>query len=683
MSIVLCVNCTKFLGLNVFSMVELQSTIYAASKIRLSGMSEQHKQISTTLAQAHHAAQAGDIEAAVRWARLAGKQAPNDPLPKLLLGDIELAFARFPAAAKHYREALRCKPDLVAGHGNLGVALLRQGQFLKATECFKRVLRLHPNDASALLNLGYIAQAQGQAESALRYYQQVIAAAPEHAEAYNNAAVLYLAATDNAQAIDLLQKAVQIDPGYAEAQNNLGNALRAQGRLGAAIEAYRIAANLQPEHPGVWNNLGNALIDQGDLDQGMALLERAITPEANYPAAISNWLMAQNYQPHITLEALHQAHTWLGPRFGTPSNANFKCKPGEALRIGFVSPDFRQHPVAHLIEPVLATAARSALEIFCYSDVDQGDAVTARLKAYGHAWRDLHGKSDEMVADMVRRDGVCILIDLAGHTAQARPRLFARRAAPVQVSWLGYFSTTGLAAMDYFIGDAVSTPLAWQRYFTEKLVLLPHTRFCYRPPLDAPATAQVPSASGKPFTFGCFNNLAKLNSDVLTLWSKVLRAIPDSRLILRARFLDDEDTRQALIARWQAAGAPLDRIQMFGQVPHAQLLQAYAEIDLALDPFPFGGGMTTLEALWMGVPVLTLMGDRPAGRQSASFMLELELPQFVADSSVDYLRRAIEIPANPDALASIRETLRERMRASSLCDEQGFTRDLEVLLKLL
>ena len=642
-------------------------------------MTGQHKQITPAMAEAHRAAQAGDLEAAARWANEAAKQSPRDPLPHLLLGDIELACAHFQAAAKHYREALRRKPDLVAGHGNLGVAWLRQGEFQKAAQCFERVLRLHPNDASALLNLGYAAQAQGQTEAALRHYRQAIAAAPDHAEAYNNAAVLHLAAADFAQALDLLQQAVRIDPGYAEAHNNLGNTLRAQGRLGAAIEAYRTASSLQPEHAGVWNNLGNALIDRGDLEQGMAALEHAIAPEAHYPVALSNWLMALNYQPHITLDALHQAHAQFGPRFGTPSGASFKCTPGKALRIGFVSPDFRQHPVAHLIEPVLASAASGVLEIFCYSDVAQDDAVTARLKAYGHAWRNIHGKSDTAVADMVRRDGVCILVDLAGHTAQARPSLFARRAAPVQVSWLGYFSTTGLAAMDYFIGDTVSTPIAWQPHFTEKLALLPHTRFCYRPPADAPAVAPAPCATGKPFTFGCFNNLAKLNPGVLALWSEILHAIPGSRLILRARFLDDEDTCQALVARWQAAGAPLDRIQMFGQVPHAQLLQAYAEIDLALDPFPFGGGMTTLEALWMGVPVLTLLGDRPAGRQSASFMQALELPQFVADSSVDYLRRAIEIPANPDALASIRETLRERMRASSLCDEQDFACAVEAL----
>lgn len=640
---------------------------------------KQQKQISAALIQAHRAAEAGNLEAARSLAKEAAKQSPSDPMPHLLLGDIDLACARFQAAAKCYREALRRQPALVAGHGNLGVAWLRQGEFQKASLCFERVLRLKPNDVSALLNLGYAAQSQGRTDAALGYYRQAMTVAPEHAEAYNNAAVLYFAAGDYAPALELVQKAVRLDPSYAEAHNNLGNILRAQGRLGAAIEAYRKAADLQPNHPGIGNNIGNALVDCGDLDQGLAALERVSAPEMRYPAAVSNWLMALNYQPHITLEYLYQAHARAGPRFGANPNSRLTCKQGGLLRIGFVSPDFRQHPVAHLIEPVLATIGHDEFEVFCYSDVNRPDHVTARLQAYGHVWREIYGKSDAGVADLVQRDGVCILVDLAGHTAQARPSLFAQRAAPVQVSWLGYFSTTGLAAMDYFIGDAVCTPLAWQAYFTEKLVLMPHTRFCYRPPLDAPATAPTPSASGQPFTFGCFNSLAKLNSEVIALWSEILRALPDSRLILRARFLDDADTRQTMAARWHAADAPLDRIQMYGQVSHAQLLAAYADIDLALDPFPFGGGMTTLEALWMGVPVLTMLGDRPAGRQSASFLQALDLPNFVACDQAEYVQRAIEI-ATDAGLALIRENLRQRMQNSALCDAQGFIRDFKKLM---
>lgn len=642
-------------------------------------MNEQPKQIANAQAQAQHAAHLGDLKAAAHWAKIAAKQSPRDPLPYLLLGDMALAGACYQEAAKHYREALRRQPDLVAGHGNLGVAWLRQGEFQKASQCFERVLRLQPNDVSALLNLGYAAQSQGLTDAALAYYRQVMTVAPEHAEAYNNAAVLHFAAGDYAPALELVQQAVRLDPSYAEAHNNLGNLLRAQGRLGAAIEAYRKAADLQPNHPGIGNNIGNALVDCGDLDQGLAALERASAPEMRYPTAVSNWLMALNYQPHITLGDLYQAHARAGPRFGANPHLRPTCKKGGILRIGFVSPDFRQHPVAHLIEPVLATIGHDEFEVFCYSDVNRPDHVTARLQAYGHVWREIHGKSDAAVANLVQRDGICILVDLAGHTAQARPSLFARRAARVQVSWLGYFSTTGLAAMDYFIGDAVCTPSRWQAYFTEKLALMPHTRFCYRPPSDAPITAPLPSASGKPFTFGCFNSLAKLNSEVLALWSQILRALPDSRLILRARFLDDPDTRQTMVARWRAADAPLDRIQMYGQVPHAQLLAAYADIDLALDPFPFGGGMTTLEALWMGVPVLTMLGDRPAGRQSASFLRALNLPKFVAGDTETYLHRAIEMSTNTE-LALIRENLRLRMQNSVLCDAHVFVRDFKNLL---
>ena len=656
-------------------------------KFRLFGMSEQHKQISDALAQAHHAAQAGNIEAAIRWAKLAGKLAPRDPLPQLLLGDIALANAQYPAAIKHYREALRRKPDLIAAHGNLGVAWLRQGEYQKAAISFERVLRFNPDDAAALLNLGHIAQAQGQAELALRHYQHAITVDPICVEAYNNAGVLQFMVADYAASIELLEQALQIAPSYTEALNNLGNTLRAAGRLSEAIAAYRKASETQPEHAGTWNNLGNALVDRGDFDEGLAALRQAVEIKPDYASAFSNWLMALNYVPQISLDALRQAHEQFDQRFGGNKNltrATSKiANSDERIRIGYVSPDFRQHPVAHLIEPILAETDRTTVEVICYSDVAKADSVTERLQSYGHSWRNIHGKSDDEVAALVRRDRVNILVDLAGHTALGRPLMFARRVAPLQVSWLGYFSTTGIAAMDYFIGDATCTPLEWQPYFVEKLALLPYTRFCYRPPLDAPAVADLPATKSKQFTFGCFNNLAKLNPGVIAVWSRILLEIPDSRLILQARFLDDPLTCKTVQARFKQAGAPLDRLEMRGQVAHADLLQAYGEIDLALDPFPFCGGITTLESLWMGVPVLTLQGDRVAGRQSASFLQVLDLQQFIAKTAEEYVRLALEIRAQPEHLSSIRNTLRKCMQASRLCSEQSFTRELEALYKLI
>ena len=645
-------------------------------------MQEHPTQILHLMDQARTAARVGDLSIALQYAKQAAKMAPRDPMPCLLQGDIALARESLREAAQHYREAIRRKPDLIAGHGNLGVVWLRQGDLRKAQQCFERVLRLHPNEATALLNLGNIAQAQGLLDTALDHYRQAIAADPTCAEALNNAGALHYAAGDLERSIPLLEQALHITPDYPEAHNNLGSALRAAGKLSAAITAYHKVTELTPHHAGSWNNLGNALVDRGDLEQGIAALHRAIQLQPNYRVAYSNWLMALNYVPQMTLDKLLQAHKEYDQRLGDTRAATFENRPEAAdgrLRIGYVSPDFCQHPVAHLIEPILAETDRATVEIFCYADVAQPDAVTERLKAYGHTWRDIHGKSDEAVAAMIRQDRVNILVDLAGHTAFGRSAMFARRAAPVQVSWLGYFCTTGIAAMDYFLGDAICTPGEWQAYFVEKLAVLPHTRFCYRPPTYAPAVAPAPVSQGKAFTFGCFNNLAKINDGVIVLWSEILRAIPNSRMVLRARFLDDSPTRREIEARFHRAGAPLDRIEMYGHVPHPALLKAYDEIDLALDPFPFGGGMTTLESLWMGVPVLSLLGDRSAGRQSASFLYALNLAEFVAQSPADYVRLATEIHAHPENLSAIRHALRERMRFSPLCSERRFTRDLEAL----
>ena len=647
-------------------------------------MQEQDTQFLQLMDQARVAAQVGDLAAALHWANQAAKMAPRDPMPSLLQGDIELARDGFRDAAKHYREALRRKPDLVAGHGNLGVVWLRQGNLQKAQQCFERVLCLCPNDATALLNLGNISQAQGLLDTALCRYRQAIAADPACAEALNNAGALHYAATDFEQSIQLLEQALRIAPDYPEAHNNLGNALRAVGRLSAAISSYRRVTELRPDHAGSWNNLGNALVDRGDLEQGVAALRRAIQLKPDYQVAYSNWLMALNYLPQMTITELLQAHKEFDQRFSDAKASDSENMPEAAdgrLRIGYVSPDFRQHPVAYLIEPVLAETDRTMVEVFCYADVAQADVMTGRLKGYGHAWREIQGKSDAAVAALIRQDGVNILVDLAGHTALSRPALFARRAALVQVSWLGYFCTTGLSAMDHFIGDPVCTPQEWQPYFSEQLALMPQTRFCYRPPIDAPAVAPLPVLRGEPFTFGCFNNLAKLNASVIALWSQILREIPDSRLILQARFLDDVATRVAVETRFSSAGAPLERIVMRGHVPHLELLKAYEEIDLALDPFPFGGGMTSLEALWMGVPVLTLAGDRIAGRQSASFLKALGLAEFIVPTLADYLHRAIEVHAHAEQLNEIRQALRARMGVSPLCAENVFTRDLEALYR--
>jgi len=638
------------------------------------------EKISRLMDQAREAAQIGDLTTALYWANQAARLVPHDPDPKLLQGDIELARNCFHDAAKHYREALRRKPDLVAGHGNLGVAWLRQGDLQKAQKCFERVLHLCPKDSTALLNLGNIAQTQCQLDIALDWYLQAIVADPACVEAMNNAATLLYAAQDFQQSIQMLEQALRIAPSYAEAHNNLGNALCATGNLSAAIVAYRRASELNSGHAGAWNNLGNALVDGGDLEQGITALRRAIQLNPDYPVTYSNYLMALNYMPQLSLDDLLQAHAAFDRRFGRKAETGIQRRLKNTdgrIRVGYVSPDLRQHPVAYLIEPVLAKTDLSRVELFCYADMAKADAVTERLKTYGHAWRNIQGKSDDTVASMISKDRVDILVDLAGHTSLGRPALFARRLAPVQVSWLGYFCTTGLSTMDYFIGDAISTPKEWQPHFSEKLALLPQTRFCYRPPTEAPPVVELPALQGKPFTFGCFNNLAKLNAEVIALWSKILFANPDSRLILRARFLDDIKTRHAIESRFRSAGAPLERIEMYGQVPHRTLLEAYGKIDLALDPFPFGGGMTSLEALWMGVPVLTLMGGRVAGRQTASFLQALGMEEFIASTPEEYINRAKEIGGQKGLLSDTRNTLRERMRTSSLCNERAFTRDLE------
>jgi predicted O-linked N-acetylglucosamine transferase (SPINDLY family) len=326
---------------------------------------------------------------------------------------------------------------------------------------------------------------------------------------------------------------------------------------------------------------------------------------------------------------------------------------------------------------VLEHHDRGRFEIYCYDTLGKGDAVTERLKRASDHWCDIAGWPDETFARRVDDDRIDILVDLAGHTTHSRLRAFAMRPAPVQVSWLGYFNTTGLPAMDYFISDPHSSPAGQERWFVERVVRLPHTRFAYEPPEFAPEVSPLPALAGERFTFGCFNNLSKVNDRVMALWSRVLDGVPGSRLKIVAIGLHDEGNRDDWRERFARHGIGADRLELSPFLPHDKLLAAYGEVDVALDPFPFAGGLTSLEALYMGVPVVTLDTPMLPGRQTISFLRNLELDALIAADEDAYVAAADGLARDLGALAALRAGLRERMRASPLMDYAGFTRDLE------
>ena len=392
-------------------------------------------------------------------------------------------------------------------------------------------------------------------------------------------------------------------------------------------------------------------------------------------------LVNAHFEAHINPEALLAQHREVGralSEFVGPVRAEHSNHrdPERRLRIGYVSPDLNEHPVSHFLEPVLREHDRGAFEIYCYSDVVRPDVVTARLRHYPNVYRACAGQDDEALAERIRADQIDILVDLAGHGLNNRMSVFARKPSPVQVTWLGYFDTTGLEAVDYRIGDAHSIPNGAERYFVERVVRLPRSATCFLP-RQSPEISPPPSASSGRVTFGCFSNPAKINRDTAAVFGRILRGVPDSVLRLKYHTFRDPGVI-GRFERWFAEeGIARDRLQFQGFTPLDEYLAAYGEVDVALDPFPYGGETTALHALWMGVPIVCLEGRTVVERLASRVLRVAALDDWVARSIDEYVRIALRLAGNPVALAHARHGLRDLLSATPLLDHRGVTRDLE------
>jgi protein O-GlcNAc transferase len=617
-------------------------------------------------------------------------------------------------SAAAYRRAIALKPDFADAHSNLGNVLMDQGALEAAAACCRRALEIKPDHAKVHYNLGNILRDLDRPDEAIASYSQAIALKPDYFQAHNNFGATFKDIGRLDEAIGGYRRAIALKPDYVEAHNNLGNALKDQGKLDEAAAAYEQALALNPDDPAARNNLGNALKDQGRLEEALASYrralelkpvfaeahnnlgnvfkdqgrmeeaiqsyERVLALRPDFAEAHSNLLMSQHYIGRIANAELLDSARRFGARFegGAPARsfANDRS-PARKLRIGYVSGDFRLHPGGFLLARVLEAHDRERFEIFCYANQASVDSMTRRLQAAADHWRPILHLSDADAANLILNDSIDILIDLSGHTAKNRLPLFALRPAPAQACWLGYFGTTGLGAMDYLIMDEATAPPGEERWYSETLVRLPHGRFCYAPPDYAPEPVDPPALRRGYATFGSFNNIAKIGSEVVALWADVLRAAPGSRLRLKWKSLEDESARRRLAASFEAAGVASERVELRGFSPHAEMLAEYGEIDVALDPFPFGGGLTSCEALWMGVPVVTLPGDRPASRQTIGFLDHVGLSDCIAYTPADYVARAAALAADLGRLTDLRRALRPRMAASPLCDGAVFTPTLE------
>jgi protein O-GlcNAc transferase len=593
---------------------------------------------------------------------------------------------RYDDAAGLQERLVALEPDSVEAHEALALIRQDQGRSEEAVEGLRAVIARDAGRPAAHLGLGFALEALGRADEAIESYQAGVQLKPDMAHGWHLLGNAYQGLNRLAEAVPCYEKALALDPDLPRSHYNLGVARRGLRDLAGALAGYRRALDLDPAYAEAHNGLAVALKDQGRVEASLEHLERALALKPDYIDAHSNLLFFRHYRAESDPVAVLGAHRAWAARHATGIATRPHDNvpdPERVLRVGYVSPDLRRHSVAFFVEPLLAAHDRTAVEPVCYADVAQPDGVSDRLRELCPAWRDIHGLDDIAAADLVREDRIDILVDLAGHTARHRLRLFAHAPAPVQASWLGYPDTTGLAKVDYRLTDATADPPGdADRWHSEKLIRLANGFLCYRPPADAPAVAPPPSAASGAVTFGSFNTLAKLSPELLDAWALLLARLPEARLVIKTEALDDPAVCKDLLESLAGRGVTAERVALRGfEEQLADHLDRYREIDIALDSTPYTGTTTTCEALWMGVPVVTLAGTRHVGRVGASLLGRLGLDELVADSLEGYVETAAALAGDPARLAKLRDGMRERMRASPLIDEAGFAASIEAAFR--
>jgi predicted O-linked N-acetylglucosamine transferase (SPINDLY family) len=674
--------------------------------------------VSTTVEEAFARAvsrhQAGDVDAAEALYRQVLEAAPNHPGALSNLGVISARHGKVEEAMRLYSAAIAANPNQLDAHFNLGNLYRKANRLQDALNAYQAVLRIDPGNARGYLNLGLVVGDLGNWPLAIDCFRQVVARDPQLAEGYNllGDALFRTGQADEAtrvfteytarcpddarghhnlglsmaargrydDAIPELELSLKLRPDYPDAHNSFGVALEAVSRADEAQEHYRRATQLRPEFADAWSNLGTSLTEQGRVGEAVECLRKALDLRGD-PRTASNLLLALAYTSDVTPEYLRDEHAAWGNRYAdpyTPPSPPRIADPraDRRLKIGYVSGDFRTHTVAGLIEVLLTHHDRNRVHVTCYPNVTRADDTTNRLRRLADAWRPVHAWADQQFADEVRNDEIDILIDLSGHTAGNRLQAVGRRPAPVQVTLFGYPCTTGVKAVGYKVTDEFADPPGMtESLYTETLLRLPGVAWVYRPPADAPRPNALPSQSKRAFTFGCLNNPAKLSDACVETWCRVLKAVPKSRLVLSAG--RSADGAKLLTERFSKLGIATDRLEMVYRLPPGEYFEAYQPIDLCLDPFPFNGGVTTCDSLWMGVPVLTLAGRDYRSRQGVSIMTNVGLPEFVAESTDKLIELAALWSDQRDGLADLRGSLREMMAQSAVTDAVRYVRHLE------
>ncbi|MBF0463368.1 MAG: tetratricopeptide repeat protein [Magnetococcales bacterium] len=622
----------------------------------------------------------GHPEAAIFCWQQAIRHQPDFADAHCNLGNLLKSLHRYAEAESAYRQALRCQPADADAHNSLGDLLQGQNRPAEAETAYRHALRHRPNDAAILNNLGTLLHEMDRPAEAEATFRQALASAPDTPQVHSNLGNLLYALHRMAEAEAAYRQAVQLQPDYADAHSNLGLLLQEAGRSGEAEAAYRQALRHNPHLADAHYNLGRLLKELGRLAEAEQSYRQALACNPDHLHAHSGLLFAQNYRAETPIEVCLADARHYGERVAALAQPfHHQPKPADrhrTLRIGLVSGDLRHHPVGYFLESVVAHLHPTEVTLFAYDTAGQEDGLTQRFRRLIPHWRTVTHLSDAALAQQIHADGIDILLDLAGHTRHNRLSLFAWKPAPVQVAWLGYFATTGVAAIDYILGDAINLPAGEADHFTEKPWHLPDCYLCFTPPDFSLPVAPLPALSTGGVTFGCFNHASKITTAVLTCWAHIVQAVPNSRLLLKHAGWMDPVVRRGLLEKCQQANLAWDRLLLEGAETREGYLACYNRVDMALDPFPYPGGTTSVEGLWMGVPVLTRQGNRFLSHQGETLLRAAGLSAWIAADEADYLRKAIAFASDLPRLASLRAGLRPQLLQSPLCDAPRFARHL-------
>jgi protein O-GlcNAc transferase len=550
------------------------------------------------------------------------------------------------------------------------------GDLNRAEAMYRSVLRQNPRFVPALMNLGSLLRQRGRHIDAIGLYKHALTYEPRNSSVLSNLgnALHQIGLVD--EAIDALKRAIEYDPNNSLAYDNLGHIHSRTERYDEALALLEKAVGIDPGHANAWNNLAGVHLAQCRMEESQECFRKAVELRPDFTMAHSNVLFGMNFSPACTAEQIsEESRTW-NERHARPLSASIPPHPARdpnknTLRVGFVSFDFKEHPVGRFLAPLFRSRKSDDWQAVCYSDVLVPDRRTEWFRSRSDLWRDTAGLNDKELAQLIRKDRIDILIDLAGHTAGNRLLVFARKPAPVQASWIGYFNTTGMDAMDYLIADRVCVPPEHEHLYSESIIRMPDDFLCYEPP-PAPNVGPLPALKRGYVTFCSFNQLAKVSDESLQAWGVILNRLPTSRLVLRGKALNDISVRDRYASKLVELGISRDRVDLLPKASLQTYLATYNDVDIALDSFPFVGGTTTCDSLWMGVPVITFLGDRFCGRHSGSHSINAGMSETVAASLEEYVELAYNLANDLERLANIRATLRNRMAVAPLCDAESF-----------